>query len=94
MNKKQNNLVDYIKESTEKSRKKHKERLFLDNIIVVIKDSFINDIDLDRVLQKVKKYIPNHLFINIEAIYIGQFKELRQRELTASYMDGALYLTN
>jgi hypothetical protein len=94
MNKKQQNLVDYLKESTEKSKKLHKERIFLDNIIVIIKDYFINDINLDKVLDKVKKYIPNHLFVNIEAIYIGQFKELIDRDLTASYMDGAIYITN
>ena len=84
-----------MKKSSTNSKKTHKERIFLDGIKVLIKDPFItNEIDLDKVLNKVKNSIPHFLFQNVEAIYIGQFKELKERDLNAAYMDGALYLTN
>jgi hypothetical protein len=83
-----------MKKSSVNSKKTHKERTFLDGISVVIKDQFTVDVDLDKVLYKLKKSIPHFLFHNVEAIYIGQFKELKERELNAAYMDGALYLTN
>ena len=88
------NLFEYMKKSSTNSKKSHKERVFLDNIHVLIKDQFTTDIDLDKVLNKVKNSIPHFLFQNVEAIYIGQFKELKERDLNAAYMDGALYLTN
>jgi hypothetical protein len=83
-----------MKKSSDNSKKNHKEKIFLDNINVIIKDQFTIDVDLDKVLFKLKKSIPHFLFQNVEAIYIGQFKELKERELNAAYMDGALYLTN
>ena len=90
----QPNLLEYMKKSSANSKKNHKERVFLDGISVIVKDSFTTDIDLDSILLKLKKSIPHFLFHNVEAIYIGQFKELRERDLNAAYMDGALYLTN
>lgn len=90
----QPNLLEYMKKSSANSKKNHKERVFLDGISVIVKDSFTTDVDLDSVLLKLKKSIPHFLFHNVEAIYIGQFKELRERDLNAAYMDGALYLTN
>ena len=66
-----------MKKSSTNSKKSHKERIFLDNIHVLIKDQFTTDIDLDKVLNKVKNSIPHFLFQNVEAIYIGQFKELK-----------------
>jgi hypothetical protein len=92
--KNQPNLLEYMKKSSTNSKKSHKERVFLDGIHVLIKDQFTTDIDLDKVLNKIKSTIPHFLFQNVEAIYIGQFKELKERELNAAYMDGALYLTN
>lgn len=77
-----------------KSKQTHKERVFLDGINVVIVNPFTKDINLDKVLHKLRKSIPTFLFQNVEAIYIGQFKELKEKALTAAYMDGALYITN
>lgn len=94
MKNKQNNLVDYIKENSTKSKKSHKERVFLDGIDVIIVHPLTKEINLDKVLYKLKTSIPHFLFQNVEAIYIGQFKELYERDLNAAYMDGALYITN
>lgn len=90
----QPNLLEYMKKTSTNSKKNHKERVFLDGIHVLIKDQFTTDIDLDKVLNKIKSTIPHFLFQNVEAIYIGQFKELKERDLNAAYLDGALYLTN
>jgi hypothetical protein len=76
------------------SKKQHKEGIFLDNVHVFIKDHIIGDINLENVLKKVKNSIPLHLFGGLDAIYIGQFKELQQKEVNAAFMDGALYISN
>ena len=49
---------------------------------------------MDSVLKKVKNSIPLHLFGGLDAIYVGQFKELQQKEVNAAFMDGALYISN
>jgi len=76
------------------SKKQHKEGIFLDNVHVFIKDHIIGDINLENVLKKLKNSIPLHLFGGLDAIYIGQFKELQQKEVNAAFMDGALYISN
>jgi len=76
------------------AKKQHKEGIFLDNIFIFIKDHIIGDVNLDNVLKKVKNSIPLHLFGGLDAIYVGQFKELQQKEVNAAFMDGALYISN
>ena len=88
------NLLEYMHKSSKGAKSKHKERIFLDNIHVFIKDEIIGDVSIDNVLLKIKKYVPLYLFNGIDAIYIGQFKELQEKEVNAAYMDGALYVTN
>jgi hypothetical protein len=76
------------------AKKQHKEGIFLDNVHVFIKDGIIGDVNLNNVLNKVKNSIPLHLFGGLDAIYVGQFKELQQKEVNAAFMDGALYISN
>ena len=89
-----NNLLEYLSKSSMAAKKQHKEGIFLDNIHVFIKDQIIGDVEINNVLNKVKKSIPLHLFSGLDAIYVGQFKELQQREVNAAFMDGALYISN
>lgn len=88
------NLLEYLSKSSMAAKKQHKEGIFLDNIHVFIKDQIIGDVEINNVLNKVKKSIPLHLFSGLDAIYVGQFKELQQREVNAAFMDGALYISN
>lgn len=88
-----NNLITYVKTSSSEAQKNQKYFVYK-NINVVIKDDFIIDINLKDVLKKLFKAIPNSLFHQVEAIYVGQFKELNQRKINAAYMDGAIYITN
>ena len=89
-----NNLLEYLSKSSLSAKKQHKEGIFLSNIYIFIKDHIIGDVNLDSVLKKVKNSIPIHLFNGLDAIYVGQFKELQQKEVNAAFMDGALYISN
>lgn len=88
------NLLEYLNKSSMAAKKQHKEGIFLDNVHVFIKDAIIGDVSLNNVLNKVKNSIPLHLFGGLDAIYVGQFKELQQKEVNAAFMDGALYISN
>lgn len=88
------NLLEYLSKSSMAAKKQHKEGIFLNNIHIFIKDQIVGDVDLNNVLNKVKKSIPLHLFNGLDAIYVGQFKELQQKEVNAAFMDGALYISN
>ena len=46
------------------------------------------------VYKYINARIPFHLTTGIDIIYIGQFPEMREREINAYYEDGAIYVTN
>ena len=71
-----------------------RETLFFNNINVFIKDPLPENVPLNPVLRKVESIIPRHLVYNIDAIYVGDFKHLKEREINALYQDGALYISN
>lgn len=84
---------NYIKTSSSRSLKENKERT-LHNKFVFTQDPLPEDIDLDYVLEHIERRIPIHLFHLIDSILIGDFNFLNKRDINASYMDGAIYVTN
>ena len=63
------------------------------NIYTFIKDPLPVGFDLDYVLSTIKKTVPEHLVYGLESIYIGQFDELKEKDMDAVYKDGAIYIS-
>lgn len=62
---------------------------------ILQKDHFSNsDISLKLALKKLSALVPVHLMRNLDFIYIGQFKTLKDRDLQAVYENGAIFVTN
>lgn len=61
---------------------------------VIIKEPFGNNIDLNKVLLALQQRIPEHFVQDLEAIYVGQFSHLDEKDLEAVYEDGAIYVSN
>lgn len=93
-NNSQQNLRNYIKESSEKTKSNMKEKKFVNGITVYIKDELSKEIDLDAALYKLRKRIPSHLFSGLDVIYVGQFDKLKKKAFNAAFMDGAMYISN
>ena len=58
-----------------------------------IVDKTTTDINFDNIQKRLER-IPSHLFYNIDIIYVGQFKDLNDRDVKAVYDNGAIYVTN
>ena len=71
-----------------------RETLFFNSINVFIKDPLPENVPLNPVLRKVESIIPRHMAYNIDAVYVGDFEHLKEREINALYQDGALYISN
>ena len=85
--------MNWVKESIKKS-KILKDHYKLHDIDVFIKDKFTTDLDFDFCLKQVASKIPSYLLSGIDIIYVGQFDFLNQREISALYDKGAIYITN
>ncbi len=83
----------WITESANKGRKM-KDMYKVSGIDVYIKDSLADHIDPEFVFKYINARIPFHLTTGIDIIYIGQFPEMKEREIDAYYEDGAIYVTN
>jgi len=83
----------WITESAKKGRKM-KDMYSVSGIDVYIKDLLPDGIDPDFVFKYISARIPFHLTTGVDIIYIGQFPEMKKREINAYYEDGAIYVTN
>jgi hypothetical protein len=81
-------------ENSIKEAKKMKDHYKMQGVDIFIKDKLINDIDVDFVIRYISTRLPQYLMTSIDIIYIGNFKMLVDREVTAIYEDGAIYITN
>jgi len=89
-------MRDYIIESSNEAKKNSRERYVYGDKLVFLKDQLPYNFDLQYVLKTVEELIPKNLIDNIDAIYVGNFKDLDNGEMpfNAKYKDGALYITN
>jgi len=83
----------WITESAKKGRKL-KDMYNLSGVDVYIKDQLPEDIDPEFVFNYISARIPFHFARNVDIIYVGQFPEMKERELNAYFEDGAIYVTN
>jgi hypothetical protein len=83
----------WIHESIRRSRKM-KDEFRLNNVSVVIKDALPENVDVEFVFNYINARIPFHLTRNVEMIYVGQFPEMKERDINAYYENDAIYITN
>ena len=83
----------WITESANRGRK-YKDMYNVSGIDVYIKDRLPEEIDPDFIFRYINARVPFHLTTGVDIIYIGQFPEMREREINAYYEDGAIYVTN
>lgn len=89
-------MRDYIAESSNNAKKNTREKLIYGDKLVFLKDQLPYNFDLQYVLDMVENLIPAKLIDNVDAIYVGKFKDLDNGSapFNAKYKDGALYVTN
>ena len=83
----------WITESAKKG-KNLKDFFNVNGVDVYIKDRLPDNINPDFVFKYIDARVPFHLTTGVDIIYIGQFPEMRERDLDAYYEDGAIYVTN
>ena len=81
-------------ENSMKEAKNLKDHYIMQGVDIFIKDKLDSNIDVDFVVRYISTRLPKHLMISVDIIYVGHFKMLVDREVTAIYEDGAIYLSN
>jgi len=86
----------YLKFLTESKKRSKRlgEKYVLSNIPLIVKDPFVIDINVETVFDRVSKLVPTRFFSFVDAIYVGDFDIMREREINAMYKDGTIYVSN
>ena len=92
--KRRNNIIEYIKKSSEAINKKKRYFYIFGKIPVYLKEPLPKNIDLPLVLKKIEKVIPKKLTYNLEMIVITHLEEFDRKNTNAVYRDEAIYVTN
>lgn len=53
-----------------------------------------NDINVEEIISLLEQKIPHHLLEEVEMVIVGWFDEFEERELSAFYDSGTLYISN
>ena len=88
------NIIDMIKSSSERSAKQVGEYYLTGNTKMFVTDPLPDNIDIDDIKIFLKTKIPHRFVSLVDVVYVGQFAHLKDRNINAAYMDGALYITN
>ena len=86
-------MKKYILESYNRYIENRKE-YYLNSVPVFVINPLPSVIDLEYVLEEIASSVPNSFIDLVDGIYIGQFPELKNREIQAMLKDGAIYLSN
>ena len=83
----------WVQESIKRSQKL-KDQFVVNNVSVFIKDMLPEGVSPEFVFDYVSSRIPFVLTKNIDVIYVGQFPEMKERDINAYFDNDAIYVTN
>jgi hypothetical protein len=83
----------WIQESIKRSKRMRNEYM-VNGVTVFIKDALPEHVSGEFIFDYISSRIPSYLMRNVEVIYIGQFPEMKERDINAYYENDAIYITN
>tara|TARA_B100001123_G_scaffold441983_1_gene584477 strand:- start:733 stop:1428 length:696 start_codon:yes stop_codon:yes gene_type:complete len=86
-------LRDYLQHKQKQLLERQTDFYTPNGLHVFFKDP-IENIDVEKVINKVEDTVPLHLLNEVEMIIIGWFDEFEERSLNAFYDGGTLYISN
>lgn len=88
-------MRNYIKTSANKALNEKREYRFLSsNTSLYLIEKFPPHISVKEIINRINQNIPNSLLNMIDGVYVGDFKELKNRNIQAMFKDGAIYVSS
>ena len=86
--------INRLKESVERAKTALKEHTLYGKVQVIIKDKFLEPINLDHVLKNIENKVPQVFLTDLDILYIGDFPQLKAKSVESAYMNGAIFVSN
>lgn len=92
--KKQPLMERFIRSSMEESKRTRREYSMYGRVYVYIQDFLPENVDMVEVIETIEDMLPPHVVKEIDTIFVGTNAELEDKEVTAMYDSGAIYISN
>ncbi len=79
--------INFIKQKTS-------NHFTFNGVEVFVKDILPKGVEMKNIVKKLFKSVPSYLIRDLDIIYVGQFPELKKRDLNAMYQDSSIFVTN
>lgn len=86
--------INTLRESVNRTKSILKEYALFDDIQVVIKDNFVEPINLGYVLKSIERKVPQSFLRDLDIIYVGDFPQLKAKNVESAYMNGGIFVSN
>ena len=83
----------WIQESMKRSQRL-KDEYKVNSTSVFIKDKLPEGVSAEFVFNYVTSRVPSYMTRNVDVIYVGQFPEMKKRDINAYFDNDAIYVTN
>ena len=87
-------ITDYLKMSNKRFDNQRKEFVMSESVQVYVKDKISNGVEIKSVLDIINSYVPSHLLREVDTIYVGLFNDFEEKETSAAFKDGAIYVSS
>lgn len=80
-----------LQNSVNKSKSEKKEFFIFGEVLVLLEQK-LPHLNIDLVCKKIQNNIPKKFFKDLDYIYVGNFIELKTRQVQSAYLRGAIYI--
>tara|TARA_Y100001963_G_scaffold143483_1_gene214438 strand:+ start:474 stop:1175 length:702 start_codon:yes stop_codon:yes gene_type:complete len=88
-----NNIEEIIRRSLEKSKNQRDHFSLFGRISIYINNPLVSEeVDFEQIVSYLEENIPPHMFDEIDLIMVGENPYLDEKELEATYKDGAILI--
>jgi len=86
-------MLNYLKEKQSRLNKKDMD-FYTPTGLHVFFQHPVEDVDVEKVINKIESIMPSHMLSEIEMIIFGWFDEFEERSINAFYNDNAIYVSH
>ena len=87
-------MKNYIAESARAAQNRKKEHQIFGRVMVQIANPLPDNVNIQTVIKKIESELPEHIVYDVDAVYIGDFKILNDRQVDSLYLSGSVMISN
>jgi hypothetical protein len=87
-------MKNYIIESAQRAQNAQKEYELFGRITVQIANPLPSGVNIKSVIKQIENNLPEHIVYDVDAVYIGDFDALNNREVDSLYISGSVLVSN